>query len=392
MRKQKKYRFARRKGRAIQVTFANMPGKWFSTGTDDMSQAVIWAEKAMEHQGELPTDSSNITLGEFAKDFFRPTDPKGFRNRNEMRGYGYAESYYEQKQSLLENYILPTHGRFLLSSINDVLIEDLIYNSNSIASKGKRGLSNDTKNKIFATYNIVLDEARRRGYLASNPCDKALKMARRPKTREAFTSEELKKLFPMDKSELVRIWGDAMWACYFLIQYETGWRPGEVAALEAKNFFPESNGIYTTSDIDWKNRSVQPRIKTTDSGQRFKAGILSKRTAELLSWYIHQSRKKYPFIQSNGKFIGSNGANKHLCESCTKAGVDIQRNGVKRTQYSFRHSFQSYYLGRIPENARLLLMGHTKMRNEYTHLDAHEVIARVHEVEGLDEAIEKRRS
>lgn len=391
MRKQKKYRFVKRKGRAIQVMFANIPGKWFSTGTEDMAQAILWAEKAMVHQGELPEDASNITLEEFARDFFKPSDPKGFRKRNETRGYRYAESYYEQKQSLLENYILPAHGRYLLSSINDVMIEDLVYNSHSISSKGERELSNDTKNKIFSAYNVVLDEARRRGYLAANPCDKALKMARRSKAREAFTSAELQKLFPLDEKELVRIWSDEMWACYFLIQYETGWRPGEVAALESRNFFPESNGIYTTSDIDWKHRTVQPRIKTSDSGQRFKAGILSARTSDILGRYIERSGKKYPFIQSNGKFIGSAGANKHLCESCRRAGVDVARNGKKRTQYSFRHSFQSYYLGRIPESARLLLMGHTKMRNEYTHLDAQEVLERVREVEGLDEAIEKRR-
>lgn len=56
----------------------------------------------------------------------------------------------------------------------------------------------------------------------------------------------------------------------------------------------------------------------------------------------------------------------------------------------FRHSFQSYYLGRIPENARLLLKGHTKMRSEYTHLEADELLERVSEIQGLNDEIEKK--
>lgn len=385
----KPYRFTRRKGKKnIEVMFAHIPGRWFSTKTDDMVEAVLWAEGKLSETGIL-NNSSEMTLFEFAQDFYKPSDPRGFRKRNERRGFNYSETYYEQKQRLLENYILPAHGRFLVSSISDTMVEELVFNASSVAFG--RNLANDTKNKIFGAYNYVLEEARRLGVISLNPCDKALKMARRFKSRESFTSSELERLFPSDQNELLRIWGDEMWVCYFLIQYETGWRPGEVAALEAKNFFPQTRGIYTTSDIDWKHRTVQPRIKTSDSGQRFKAGILSERTSRILEEYLERTEKQYPFKQDNGMFIGSAGANKHLKDSCRKAGVDVVRNGKKRTQYSFRHSFQSYYLGRIPEKARLLLMGHTKIRNEYTHLDAQEVLERVREVEGLDEAIEKRR-
>ena len=328
-----------------------------------------------------------MTLGEFAKGFFTDSDPYGFRRRNELRGYSYTDNYYEQKQALLEHYILPAHGKLKLTYISDVLIENLIYGLCSMRTDN--ALSNNTKNKVFDVYTKVMEEARRQGYIQANPCKSVEALANRSKGREAFTSAELAKLFPQDKKELLRIWHGYMWAVYFLIQYETGWRPGEVSALQFSNFYPDTHGIYTASDIDYKKR-LQPRIKTTDKGQPYKVGVLSDRTCSLLLEWKKRCKTDFAFLQSNGKFIGAEGANKHLTSACNRAGVDLYRNGTKRTQYSFRHSFQSYYLGRIPENTRLLLMGHTRMRTEYTHIDARELLERVSEIEGLNEQIKRR--
>ena len=385
-----KYRFTKRTGRKfIQVQFAVLPNKWISTETDNMAEAVLFAEKWLHKNGGKTDCTGEVmpSLADFSKDFFTDKDPYGFRERNEQRGFAYSLSYYEQKQALLEHYILPIHGKLKLDVITDTMIEKLIYGLNSVRSK--KALSNNTKNKVFDVYSKIMEEARRQGYIQTNPCKSVEALANRSKGREAFTTSELAKLFPQDKKELLHIWHGYMWAVYFLIQYETGWRPGEVAALQFSNFYPDTHGIYTASDIDYKKR-LQPRIKTTDKGQPYKVGILSDRTCELLIEWQSRCKSDFVFIQKNGKFIGAEGANKHLASACNRAGIDQYRNGKKRTQYSFRHSFQSYYLGRIPENARLLLMGHTKMRTEYTHIEARELLERVSEIEGLNEQIKRR--
>ena len=72
--------------------------------------------------------------------------------------------------------------------------------------------------------------------------------------------------------------------------------------------------------------------------------------------------------------------------SAQRAGVELDG----RTQYSFRHSFQSYYIGRMPELARLVLMGHTHTRSEYTHLTPEQSLRRVLAIEGVEEALKKR--
>ncbi len=385
-----KYRFKKRSGRKyIQVEFAVLPNTWISTKTDKMVDAVLFAENWLKKNssGQEKAENEMLCLRDFASDFFKSSDPYGFRKRNEQRGYFYTDNYYEQKQALLEHYILPAHGRLKLDVIDEAMIENLVYSLKSVRT-GK-SLANNTKNKVFDVYTKVMEEARRQGYTRHNVCKSVETLANRSKTREAFTSEELAKLFPQDTKELLRIWHGYMWAVYFLIQYETGWRPGEVSALQFSNFFPDTHGIYTTSDIDYKKR-LQPRIKTSDKGQPYKVGVLSDRTCQLLLEWKSRCKTDFAFIQGNGKFIGAEGANKHLASACNRAGVDQYKNGKKRTQYSFRHSFQSYYLGRIPENARLLLMGHTKMRTEYTHIDAKELLERVSEIEGLSEEIKRR--
>ena len=384
----KPYRFNRRKDKnnTFYVMFHHIPGRWFSTGTKNFAEAVLWADRRLrEDNQESPFRKEDMTLREFAGDFYKPSDPRGFKKRNEKRGFHYSDTYYEQKQRHLENYILPAHGDYLLSAINDLMIENFIYDTTSVYLK--RDLSNDTKNKIYTAYNFVMEEARREGFVSENPCDKVQKLAKRSKRRESFTSSELRILFPDDRGELLRIWGNLMWACYFLIQYETGWRPGEAAALNENGIRPK--GIYTDSDIDWKKRTVQRRIKTSDCGQTFKVGDLSTRTLELLKELLLQTNGKYPFMQNNGKFIGSAGANKHLEASCKRAGIDIVRNGKKRTQYSFRHSYQTYTLGLMPENERLLRMGHTKIRPEYTHMDPDELLDRIAMAGNIDDFIKK---
>ena len=42
------YKFRHLTGRFIQASFAHIPGKWASTGTHSMKEAVLWAEHRLE--------------------------------------------------------------------------------------------------------------------------------------------------------------------------------------------------------------------------------------------------------------------------------------------------------------------------------------------------------
>ena len=73
-------------------------------------------------------------------------------------------------------------------------------------------------------------------------------------------------------------------------------------------------------------------------------------------------------------------ANKHLRAAANRANVAL---GV-RTQYCFRHTWNTLRIGTIPETARLLLMGHTKDRPEYNHLQAEEALRRARKLTEIE--------
>lgn len=382
----KPYRLIERKGRNIQVIFDHIPDRQLSSGTKNREEAVAWADaKLARDTGQLnPKLSERTTLRDFAEGFFSPADPKGFIRRQKARGYSYEDTEYQRRQGYLNNYILPAHGSMLINSISDVLIEDLVLDLESI--QNKRPLSNDTKNKILAAYNDVMKEAKRQGYIKSNPCETVQKMAGGDEGRRPFTEEEIATFFPEDRHRLLFIWTDLMWAVYFSIMKDTGFRPSEVEGLSVMNYYPELRGVFTTGSVHWHDRVYKESVKTTRKGLKNRMGFLSDQTAELLEEYIRYNPSRTFLFQINGKFFSDLTANNHLRDAASRAHIELDG----RTQYSFRHTFQDFYLGRMPENARLLLMGHTHTRSEYSHLTPEQSLRRILEIQGVSDVLNRK--
>ena len=78
------YRFIQRKRRKnIYVIFEHLPGKEFSTGTDNMRDAIVFAEAMLRKDFTLVEQNRHkMTFGDFAKGFFTSADPHGFGNLN----------------------------------------------------------------------------------------------------------------------------------------------------------------------------------------------------------------------------------------------------------------------------------------------------------------------
>lgn len=375
-----KYRFRKQKNRKhCEVMFAHIPGKWFTTDSETKEGAVLWAENFLrKERGEII--QTEMTLGEFAKDFFKPSDPHGYRHRLERRNTFYEEDFFANHQARLDNYILKAHGHYLLTALNDVTIEDFILDLKSKQHKN-RLLSEDARNKVLTCYRIVLQEAVREGYIKSNPAKDVVSIATTYRHREAFTQEEMDLLFPEDDDKLLLVWGNSLkWAVYFCIMKDTGWRPGEVAGLKITNWYPELHGIYTTDSVDRRTHKIKHSIKTTRRGQKYKAGFLDDQTARLLQQLASTTRGEYLFEINGRGLVYAELANKHLRAAANRANVAL---GV-RTQYCFRHTWNTLRIGTIPETARLLLMGHTKDRPEYNHLQAEEALRRARKLTEIE--------
>lgn len=217
---------------------------------------------------------------------------------------------------------------------------------------------------------MILDSARRDGIIASNPAEGLAPASDKPQhPRRIFSDKEIAVLFPNDAKRRIEIWGGLDWAGYFSVLLDTGFRPGEASAISVDNFFPQHRGIYIKKDVDPATHEVRDRIKTSNDGQAYKiSNTLSDTTMTLLEQCSNAPPDGYLFgvytYRTGRRRIIPDTANKHMRMVCAHMGIDLG----ERTQYSFRHTFDTNQFGRIPEDVRHILMGHTRERKEYLHV------------------------
>ena len=358
---EKLYRFRKPKALGkIQVQFKHKPGKWISTGTDDMTVAVLWAEEYIKR--DLQITRKAVTLRQFAQHFYEKGDPLGVRQRNLLYNKDYDDAYYDKRQGFIRNYILPRFGDQVIDSITDVAIEDWFLTL--VRTDGER-MSDDSRNKVLETLKEILQEAHRRGYVVENQAANVRHVKVRNKHRGVFTKEEMAIMFPSDDDKLIRLWGGLSWAVYFLVSRDTGFRPGEVAALGIDSYIESRHGFYSQRSIHYRTRKVQQSIKTTDSGYDHKVGVLTTQTERLLRQLIQiriQEGRTFLFYTDDGTLIVPDSSNKHF-----KLVLDGLIDRGSRTPYCLRHSFETDLAGEVEDKVLLDLMGHTKFRKEYDH-------------------------
>lgn len=337
-----------------------------------MAEAVIWAEDYLRKYLGNPESQDSVTLEEFSSGLF---DLDGdYRKRLESRKEVYQDSWYLCNESRLRNYILPRFGSFLIDAISDVAIEDWIIMI--------PGVSDNTKNKILYTFRRVLHEAKRRGYVKENAAKEVQAISEDHKVRAPFTPDEIKILFPKEDICLYSVWHSWKWAAYFLILRDTGFRPGEAAAIKTDDIIFELSGVYVTRSVDYRTHQVKESIKTSKVGQPFKIGVLSPQALRILA-RLSPDDDGHIFRVGRTGFIYAELANKHLRAVCKAVGIDIG----DRTQYAFRHSFETDVAGKVDNSILLQAMGHTRFRNEYDHRTPE---TRIKQIQPLKEIIDKR--
>ena len=375
------YRFRKPKQLGkYQVQFDFRPGKWISTGTDDMSLAVLWAEDYIDRNLQRP--DKEVTLRDFAAGFFTE-DRYHTRERDRKFGHEYKPAHYQKKDGHLRNYILPAFGDWLIDSISDVAVENFLLR---LKSPSGEELADNTKNNIRQTFVDVMEEARRQGLVSDNKVKDTRTFTVRAEERGTFSKEEMRTMFPEDDGQCERFWGGLMWATYFLVMRDTGFRPGEVAALQIDNYYPDLHGVYTEHSVDYRSGAIQNSIKTTRKGMKYKVGLLTEQTERFVSRLISDCRRTDRtalFVLEGGNLIRPDTSNKHFKSRIFSV---IPRRG--RTQYCLRHSFDTDLAGEITDEKLNELMGHTKYRKDYDHRSAERLLEQLQPVR---EILEKRR-
>ncbi len=359
-----------------------MPGKWISTGTDDVTQAVFWAEAKLKSDGFIT--AKDITLKAFAGRIFTPEDPYRIRERDLRYGKRYDDYYYDQKQGFLKNYILPRFGSQLIKTINEIAIESWFLDLRLL--NGSK-MADDTRNKILIAFRLVLQEAVRRGVVKENAASKVQMINEDNEVREPFAPEEMALLFPEDDADLLKVWDGLFWTTYFLIFRDTGFRPSEIAALRVQDYFPGQHGVYSTRSIHFRTRQAKDSIKTSRKGKDYKVGVLTSRTERFLQMRIEicrQNGEEHLFLTGNRKLLCPDVSNKHF-KACADRIEGLERRD--RTQYCLRHSFETDLAGKVENKVVAELMAHTNFNPTYDHRTPETILEQLQPVRDI---IEKR--
>ena len=380
------FRIRERKGRAYEVEFAERPSLWTSTGKRVFEEADAFVKRLL-HESKRYLPNEKVTFIEFAgTDYFTRPGKGSYRERCERFGKRYDERYYRNKNGFLRNYILPEFSKWDVTKITTAVIEDWYVGLTQFRHPGKK-LCDEQKIYILDALSDIMDDMQRKGVLKDNPCDKVQRITvRRESNKEVFSKEEIAMLFPNDREKLLAVWdGSLMWALYFSIMVDTGFRYSEVAGLNIENI-DENGGVYTRDSVGGIDHNIRHRIKTTSKGKGAKFGVLSTYTMNLLEEYKENLPTNYLF-QYCGRFVYCNMANERLRRACYNAGIDPR----DRTQHCFRHTFDTNMLNNlgnmIEESDVRDLMAHTGYRPEYDHRTPEQILFRLLEVKPAIEQI-----
>jgi len=329
------YRFRACKGRNISVEFDHLPGRRISTRTTDMAAAVLFAEEYLRGNG-LPSDLRKPLFRDYARDFFSKTGPGSLRQRHESFGKRKSDSYYKTRQSSLDKEIMPTFGQCVIDSITPRMVERWVLTFRGVK---KDNLSWIGRNYVLDTLRIVLDEAVKDGLIPTNPARMCPKLSGQREGRRALTIEEQAKLFPKNAGMRVHVWGSLRWATYFSVMYDTGFRPGEVAALSPADIYRTPNGlaVATTHSVSFERREVVERVKTSGRGMERRVGLLDEVTASLVLALLKTlpDDETLLFRAKDGKPLSTSLTGPKFREVMEAQGY----GGRGSVQYCLRHTF-----------------------------------------------------
>ncbi len=353
--------------------YYRLPGEksFHSTGLSSKRQAIdLIYQRLREGKG------TETKLRVYAEFFFIWGECKWIE-RQHAKKRSFSKPMANMRRGHLKNYLFPEFGDIPLSDINPVSVENWLINLS---------LSNQTKNHILYTLNIILKEAKREKLLISNPLDDVEPMASDYVETDPFTLTELKQLFPEDRGKLLEIWKDLKWATLFNLMTATGIRSGEARALAWKNVLWDLRGILVLEAVKADGTIREPKKKE-------KRGIfLPTKTYNLLSeWF-----DKTPFNESAHLVFYGLGPFKpyekgtlmsHFKPALEQAGI-IQ-GGRKLVVHSLRHTYNTLMREILPEKILREFTGHrsVKMTDHYDHPDLEKRLKSLQESKPLIESV-----
>lgn len=324
--------------------------------------AAIVASKALE-QGLFNSKESGVLFSSWCKDFWDYDNSEYITLKNRLEKNAIGREYaYNMKKNFEKNVepLLPKGLKLVnvTSSILDRVVKAL-YKSEK---------QNSTINIIIYSFSLPLKEARRLGYIASNPADSILKSCGSKNERGILSLDEVKRL----REELEREKDNLFPSLYYgiLLGLITGMRISEIRALNASYIMP--------SDIEGQSKVIIRHsvayisgLKSTKSKYE-RSVLISSTLANELKSNASSFGVLLPSPQSSKEYISTPSLRNGFYTLLSQIGIsEEERKERNITFHSLRHTFST--LGRdynISQEDRMAVLGHKskEINDRYTHL------------------------
>ena len=318
---------------------------------------------------------SKATLAEYAKDFYK-WDVCQWIKRQKAKGRSFTETQAKARRKQLEKYLLPQFGSKRLEQLNPVEFENWLIGLD---------LANGTKNSILYTMRIILREAKREKVIRHDPLVDVEPLANQYKKRDAFTLEELKRLFPKDEERLLEVWEERYYTTLFHTMLTTGMRVGEILALQWKHIILEKRAILILQAV-----KAGGKIGTPKSGES-RSVLIPGRTYEMLKKWNEESplsgADDFVFFGKKMDFR-TQPLNRRTLDDKFKRALKVAQidiDGRNIVIHSFRHTYNTIMRSKLTEEQLHYMMGH-KSR---AMTDRYDQATPLQKVEALLPALEK---
>ena len=351
----------------VMVKFCGF-SRWNMSPHDNEKAAILWANR---HRERLIVNArATYCLSDVAQGFFNKASDWTTTERG--KGRTFSDHSLQNRAGQVKNYIIPLLGNLDPRTVTAKEIEKAIF---SAKKKNGKPLAPATKYKIMDTARVIFDSLCSENIIERNPIENLTPYSKSPiAPRTAIPREYFDILFPPTHGELIRLWGNAMWASMMCFFRDTGLRPGEIRALTWID-------LYLDDRIIPIRKGVKAGTSDTIGGTKndmVKAGIITKRTAQEIAIWRAESKYSAPdqyIFTVSGKAPVTNSA---IVKAFRRGFVNAGIKGENWTPYYLRHSFVTYSMDTLDDSELLMLAGHTNIATNmiYRHPDDVTVIRR----------------
>jgi integrase len=318
----------------------------------------------------IPNKNRAVTFGDYADGFWERNSE--YIKRQESRR-DITDTYISNCQKYVANQLLPFFADMPLNKFTEKDINDWLlgFKNRKVIKDGKEETvryQNTYANSVFGTLNVMLSDAVRRGLIASNPCEKVLRLKNDRKKLEILSVEEVRKLFP---NNYKTVWGDKElpYIANRLASF-TGMRIGEVLGLKGEFVFDD----YFTICGQYNDTGYKPYTKTKENRNI----PLLPEMMGLLRKLMTKNGKGFVFSLDGGATpVSQTYIRREFERALKKIGIDkkeVQRRGL--SLHCWRH-FVNTELQRqgLTIQQGQSVTGHksNRMSEWYSHLDARQI-------------------